>query len=139
MKKSVKHLKKSPLRKRKAMSASPSRILTFSEDFDAQMDNIIAFYVAEATPSVADTFISAVEKAKQRIVEYPEIGAVYEAPEKFLALSNMHFRKLTLTRFSSFPYTLYYRLEKKTIFLHAIYHESRQHVPLLPSASKPAK
>jgi len=74
------------------------------------------YYLSEASPRVAETFVTAIEFAIAVLVAAPERWPVVEAPE---------IRRSVVSRF---PFIIYYRWESPhaRVIIYAVMHSSRE-------------
>lgn len=89
------------------------------------------FYALRQGIDLADRFLDVVGLGLEKIKDNPYIGPRYIPPEEFAALIGTNYRKLALSNFSPFPYTLYYEILSKDIVIHALHHHSRHRDRLL--------
>lgn len=75
-----------------------------------------SYFLLEASPRVADRFMTAVESAVAALVDAPTRWRVYETPEV---------RRYVISRF---PFVMYYRWEPEhgRVTIYAVMHSSRE-------------
>lgn len=112
-------------------------VLKLTEAFEQQVRAASFWYKDSGDEALAERFLSALEKAVQRIEENPYCAPRYLAPSSFLALKERHLRRLSLKRHSPFPYTLYYEVQPDRIILRCLYHQARERERLLAAALHP--
>lgn len=74
---------------------------------------------------MTNRFLSAVEEAFQRIASDPLRELEYNPPEGFKILQKTDYRKIVLSEFSPFPYTIYFEIEQDRIVIQSINHHAR--------------
>lgn len=74
------------------------------------------YYLEEASPEVAERFVSAIEAA---------ISAMLSAPERHRIVAVPEIRRCVITRF---PFLIYYRWESESgrLVIHSVMHSSRE-------------
>jgi plasmid stabilization system protein ParE len=88
------------------------RTVEFHPEAEAEFISAAVYYEDRAE-GLGLAFISAVERAYQRILEYPEIGRRFG-------------RRLRRVLVPGFPYGLLYRVEPQRIFIVAVAHLRRR-------------
>lgn len=88
------------------------RGVEFHPEAAAELASATQFYEAQAENLGLD-FVSAVQGAAQRIVEYPNSGAPF----------GRHLRRVLIPRF---PYGLVYRVEPERLYIVVVMHLHRQ-------------
>ncbi len=114
----------------------PALPLKFSDRFHKQVEGIVDFYDRHAGEAVAQSFLEALNIALAAIEENPNLGTSYTPILRTPLLSKILFRKLHLTTYSSFPYTIFYHPQKRQTMVHVIHHQSINHDALLNYAPR---
>jgi len=80
-----------------------------------QWEHYALYYKEEAGVKIAGNFVDLVENAINFISEKPEACAIYKTNGE---LAEYQYRKW---RVKKFPYTVFFRIEEKKIYIDAIY------------------
>lgn len=102
-----------------------------SNSFQDLLRKSADYYSKTANLQIAGEFLFAVETAIKEILKYPSIGPRYIPPEEFDELKNLHYRLLSLRRFSPFPYSIFYEIKSNQIILQTILHHSQNREKIL--------
>ncbi len=108
--------------------------LRFSHQFHAQIIEIVDYYDREAGEPTAKSFLEALQTALDRIAENPRLGSLFSPALHQKFLNRFEFYKIHLNVYSSFPYTIFYCIEKQHVMIHVIHHQSANHDILLKNA-----
>lgn len=79
----------------------------------AELDDAADYYADRASLRIAQAFLDDFEHARQRLAEYPEIGAIIS-------------KRLRILHLRHFPYSIIYRFSDDTITVQAIAHHRRK-------------
>lgn len=90
-----------------------------SDLFKNQLREAADYYAQAASLDVAKNFMRTVEKGIDRVSCLH--GRIYTPPTGFPELEKLGYRQFLLNSLSSFPYTIYYRLEGDKVLIKSIY------------------